>query len=133
MPSERKRRRTEKGDNVRHRPEYDRERIGKNLKRLREAKNLSVEEVKEYLRLGSVQAIYKYENGQSYPQADTMFALMELYEADLDDIIREPQEAKVRTVSRDEIEVIAVENDGGRWLGRLLQYFQFGVKTEEAV
>ena len=79
---------------MKHRPEYDRNLIGKNLRRLREAKNLSVEEVKEYLRLGSVQAIYKYESGQSYPQTDTMFALMELYEAELNDIIREPQDEK---------------------------------------
>ena len=33
--------------------------IGENLKRLREAKSLSVKDVQEYLRLGSVQAIYK--------------------------------------------------------------------------
>lgn len=72
---------------MKYRPEYDLKVIGENLKRLREAKSLSVKEVQEYLRLGSVQAIYKYENGKGYPQADTMFALMELYEADLSDII----------------------------------------------
>lgn len=62
--------------------------VGKNLKRLREAKNLSVDDVREYLRLGSVQAVYKYESGKSYPQADTMFALMELYGATVNDITR---------------------------------------------
>lgn len=73
---------------MKYRPEYDPKIIGENLKRLRKEKSLSVEEVKEYLRLGSVQAIYKYENGKGYPQADTMFALMELYEASLSDITR---------------------------------------------
>lgn len=68
------------------RPEYNMKLIGQNLKRLREAKNLTVEQVREYLCLGSVQAVYKYEQGKGYPQADTMFALMELYEADLHDI-----------------------------------------------
>lgn len=77
---------------LRYRPEYDLKVIGENLRRLREAKSLSVEEVREYLRLGSVQAIYKYENGRSYPQTDTMFALMELYEADLYDIIGRTEE-----------------------------------------
>lgn len=72
---------------VKYRPEYDMKVIGNNLRRLREAKQLSVEDVREYLRLGSVQAVYKYERGKGYPQADTMFALMELYEADLQDII----------------------------------------------
>ncbi len=72
-----------------YRPEYDMKIVGKNLKRLRVAKNLSVDEVREYLGLGSVQAIYKYEEGKSYPPADTMLALMVLYEANLYDMIKE--------------------------------------------
>ena len=72
---------------MRQRPEYDMKLIGSNLKRLRESKKLSVEEVRKYLCLGSVQAVYKYERGISYPPADTLLALMELYEADLEDII----------------------------------------------
>lgn len=72
---------------MKHRPEYNPKVIGENLRRLRKEKCLSVKEVQEYLRIGSVQAIYKYENGKGYPQADTMFALMELYEADINDII----------------------------------------------
>ena len=75
-----------------YRPEYDLKVVGQNLKRLREEKHLSVKDVKEYLRLGSVQAIYKYETGKGYPQADTMFALMELYGADLYDITRKREE-----------------------------------------
>lgn len=72
---------------MKHRPEYDLKIIGENLKRLREENGFSVDEVREYLRLGSVQAIYKYEQGKNYPQTDTMFALMELYNACLNDII----------------------------------------------
>ena len=72
---------------MRNRPEYDMKLIGRNLKRLRESKRLSVDEVRKYLCLGSVQAVYKYEKGVSCPPADTMFALMELYEADLEDIV----------------------------------------------
>ena len=75
-----------------YRPEYDIKVIGQNLKRLRSAKHLSVDYVREYLRLGSVQAVYKYENGKSYPQADTMFALMELYGASLHDIVGKHEE-----------------------------------------
>ena len=74
------------------RREYDRKQIGRNLRRLREEKSLTVEEVREYLCLGSVQAEYKYEKGISYPPADTMFALMELYGAGLYDIIEAPEE-----------------------------------------
>lgn len=72
---------------MKSRPEYDLKIIGENLRRLRRAKSLTVEDVRKYLRLSSVQAIYKYEEGKGYPQVDTMFALMELYEANLADII----------------------------------------------
>ena len=43
---------------MKHRPEYNPKVIGENLRRLRKEKCLSVKEVKEYLRIGSVQAIY---------------------------------------------------------------------------
>lgn len=69
---------------MRRRPEYDRKLIGRNLRRLREAKGLSVDEVRNYLCLGSVQAIYKYEEGKSYPPADNMLALMELMRRSLE-------------------------------------------------
>lgn len=71
---------------MKRRPEYDLKLIGKNLRHLRKRKGLSVDEVREYLCLGSVQAVYKYENGKNLPPADTMFALMELYGADLQDV-----------------------------------------------
>ena len=77
---------------MRIRPEYDLKIIGQNLKRLREARNLTVKDVQEYLCLGSVQAVYKYETGKGYPQTDTMFALMELYDANLYDITRKREE-----------------------------------------
>lgn len=70
-----------------NRPKYDAKLIGRNLKRLRLAKKITVEEVRRYLQLGSVQAVYKYEEGKSYPPADAIFALMQLYEADLYDIV----------------------------------------------
>jgi transcriptional regulator with XRE-family HTH domain len=78
---------------MRQRPEYDLSVIGKNLRRLREEHNLTVENVREYLCLGSVQAVYKYEQGKGYPQADTMFALMELYHASMQDITGKGEES----------------------------------------
>ena len=72
---------------MRHRREYNKALIGKNLKRARERQGLTVEDVREYLCLGSVQAIYKYEAGLSYPTADTLLALMELYHIDRVDLL----------------------------------------------
>jgi len=74
------------------RTEYDMKVIGRNLRRLREKKRLSVEQVREYLCLGSVQAVYKYEAGAGYPQADTLLALMELYDAGVNEIVRDCEE-----------------------------------------
>ena len=84
---------------MKQRPEYDPKIIGMNLRRLREEKNLTVEQVREYLCLGSVQAIYKYETGVGYPQADTMLALMELYEAGVNEIVKLNSEEHSSSVS----------------------------------
>ena len=104
-----------------YRPEYDPKVIGKNLKRLREAKNLSVNEVSEYLRT-SKQAVYNYESGRRYPQSDTMFALMELYEADLHDIIDEHAEASEIVI----INMILPRKRGNKYAERLSEYYKAG-------
>lgn len=85
---------------TKYRKEYDLQLIGRNLRRLREARQLSVKEVSEYLYLGSVQAVYKYENGRGYPQADTLLALMDLYGVrDIREILEEPNEGEAREAS----------------------------------
>lgn len=61
------------------RREYDFKVIGNNLKKLRIMNNMTVEDVREYMQLGTVQAIYKWERGDCLPQADSLLALMELY------------------------------------------------------
>ena len=77
---------------MRHRPEYDLKVIGDNLKRLRKKNGFSVDDVREYLHMGTVQAIYKYERGAGYPPADTLLALMDLYHADYHDIVEKHTE-----------------------------------------
>lgn len=87
--------------------------IGNNLKRLRELQNLSVEEVREYLRLGSVQAVYKYEAGKGYPPVDTMFALMELYGAELADIIYDHSNT-ITFIRKDGIQYVFTDYENSR-------------------
>ena len=72
------------------RTEYNMKLIGKNLRILREKSGLSVKEVMNYLDLGSVQDIYKYENGISYPPLDKFLAMMNLYEAQWQDVVCGP-------------------------------------------
>lgn len=74
------------------RKDYDMKVIGGNLRKLRIENGYSIEEIREFLCLGSVQAVYKYELGSSYPPGDTLLALMEIYHADVYDIIRTDEE-----------------------------------------
>ena len=117
---------------MKYRPEYDKKLIGKNLRRCRQAKNLTVEQVKEYLCIGSIQAIYKWEEGKSYPQTDTMFALMELYEIGLKDLLyKEKEEVLTEVENIYEIDAhfrkrkffAKQENEGT--MKRLLRYIQY--------
>ena len=68
---------------AKNRLEYDKKIIGENLRRCRIAKHFTIEEVREYLQIGSQQAIYKWEEGRCYPQADNLLALMQCYEVGL--------------------------------------------------
>ena len=115
------------GEDMEYRPEYDLKVIGNNLKRLRLGKGLSVDEVRKYLRLGTRQAIYKYESGMGYPQADTMFALMELYGADLHDIVDEHMETdgvldNAYDVGMEPQQVISVKEHRKKQIERMRRY-----------
>lgn len=94
---------------MKYRREYDKKVIGVNLRRCRLKKNLTVEQVKEYLRIGSLQAIYKWEEGKGYPQTDTMFALMELYGIELKDLLY-MEEANAGTNVKIVDDVISVQS-----------------------
>lgn len=79
--------------------EYDKKIIGENLREFRIAKNLSIEEVREYLQIGSQQAIYKWEEGRCYPQADNLLALMQLYEVGLEELVYRKGEYPMLTLT----------------------------------
>lgn len=69
------------------RAEYDMKATGKNLKYCREKMQLSVEQVRRYMCLSSVQAVYKWERGESFPALDNFMALLELYRASPLDVL----------------------------------------------
>ncbi len=76
--------------NLKTRREYDPKVVGKNLRRLRKKHGYSVEEIRIYLQYESVQSIYKIERGAGYPYADTLLAIMELYDAGVADLVDDP-------------------------------------------
>jgi transcriptional regulator with XRE-family HTH domain len=49
------------------------------MKEIRKQKNISVKQVMEYMGFESTQAVYKWEAGKCYPQADNLVALAILY------------------------------------------------------
>ena len=62
-----------------NRPHFDIVASGERMKNIRKARNISVKQVMEYMGFESTQAVYKWEAGKCYPQADNLVALAILY------------------------------------------------------
>ena len=61
------------------RPRFDIVASGERMKEIRKQRNISVKQVMEYMGFESTHAVYKWEAGKCYPQADSLVALAILY------------------------------------------------------
>ena len=61
------------------RPRFDIVASGERMKEIRKQRNISVKQGMEYMGFESTQAVYKWEAGKCYPQADNLVALAVLY------------------------------------------------------
>lgn len=61
------------------RPRFDIVASGERMKEIRKQRKISVKQVMEYMGFESTQAVYKWEAGKCYPQADNLVALAILY------------------------------------------------------
>lgn len=61
------------------RPRFDIVASGERMKEIRRQRKISVKQVMEYMGFESTQAVYKWEAGKCYPQADNLVALAMLY------------------------------------------------------
>lgn len=61
------------------RPHFDIVASRKRMRQIRKQRNISVKQVMEYMGFESTQAVYKWEAGKCYPQADNLVALAILY------------------------------------------------------
>ena len=68
-------------------PTIDKESTGMNLKKLMDQRGLIVKDIQKYLHLGSVQSIYHWLNGTCLPSLDNLYALSQLFQVPMDDII----------------------------------------------
>lgn len=68
-------------------PVIDKKKTGIHLRRIMDERALSVKDVQEYLGLGSVQSVYHWLNGISMPTIDNLYALSELFQLPVDEML----------------------------------------------
>lgn len=68
-------------------PVIDLKATGKRIKELRLRNNLSVEDVSHYMGFESIQAVYKWQRGESLPSIDSLYALSKLFRISMDEIL----------------------------------------------
>lgn len=68
-------------------PTIDKKRTGIHLRRIMDERGLSVKDVQQYLGLGSVQSVYHWLNGLSMPTIDNLYALSELFQMPVDNML----------------------------------------------
>ena len=68
-------------------PTIDKRKTGIQLRKLMDDKGLSVKDVQQYLGLGSVQSVYHWLNGISLPSVDNLYALSELFQVSMDEML----------------------------------------------
>ena len=68
-------------------PLIDKKKTGIHLRRLMDERGLNVKDVQQYLGLGSVQSVYHWLNGISVPTVDNLYALSELFQIPIDDLL----------------------------------------------
>ena len=61
------------------RPHFDIVASGARMRAIRQERKISVKQVMEYMGFESTQAVYKWEAGKCFPQADNLIALATLY------------------------------------------------------
>ncbi len=68
-------------------PVIDKIQTGAKIKQLMELKGYTVRDIQEYLNLACVQSIYHWLDGRSLPAIDNLYALSELFNVSIDEMI----------------------------------------------
>ena len=68
-------------------PVIDLEATGRNIRRLREVKSVSVRELAHFLGLSDVQPIYKWQRGVTLPSIDNLLALSKYLNTPIEQIL----------------------------------------------
>lgn len=68
-------------------PMIDKKETGIQLRKIMDQYGVSVKDVQKYLGLGSVQSVYHWLNGISMPTVDNLYALSELFQVSMDELV----------------------------------------------
>ena len=68
-------------------PVINKQETGINLRRIMTWRGLSAKDVQEYLGLGCVQSVYRWIDGINMPTIDNLYALSELFQLPIDEIV----------------------------------------------
>ena len=80
-------------------PVIDLPATGANIRRLREAKGLSIRDLQRFFGFEEPQAIYKWQRGQSLPTVDNLYALSALLDVPMNDILVAANFSNICTMS----------------------------------
>ena len=72
---------------MKHYPTIDLKATGQQIVRLRKERGLTVRDMQDYFGFDAPQAIYKWQNGQTLPSVDNLFALSVLLEVPMNAIL----------------------------------------------
>ena len=84
-------------------PVIDLAATGSNIRRLRLARGLTVRDLQSYFGFEEPRAIYKWQKGESLPTVDNLYALGNLFEVPMDQILV-PVKAKLHIVGEQQAE-----------------------------
>ena len=69
-------------------PLINKRETGVNLRRIMDMRGITPKDVQEYLGLGCVQSVYRWIDGVNMPTIDNLYALSELLQVPIDEIVR---------------------------------------------
>lgn len=104
-------------------PIIDKKETGINLRRIMDMRGITAKDVQQYLGLGCVQSVYRWLDGINMPTIDNLYALSELFQVPIDDIVRGNRALIVRNLH------VQTLDSRGR---RLFQYYEKIQKLQAA-
>ena len=84
-------------------PVIDLKKTGENIKRLREARCISVVDLQHFLGLASPQAIYYWQRGVNLPTVDHLYALSRLFKISMNNILVSQEDGNSGSANSPEI------------------------------